>query len=268
MSLRFLMSSTRHLDVALEDYCTMDVTGIAEQEEMVELPRSKNRLLGALDESTAASLERRLAPVNLEKGALLYEPGDPMDVVYFPHDSIISLMTLMESGEAVESATIGREGALGLMAAVAPRLALSRAIIQVAGAASTIRAADLHEVWGESPCLRALVDRHSEALFGHAIQSVACNALHSVEARFCRWILSCHDRIDTNRVALTQEFLADMLGVQRTTVTVVARALQASGLIRYSRGVVDILDREGLEAISCECYRAVRNTYERLLPAS
>ncbi len=97
---------------------------------------------------------------------------------------------------------------------------------------------------------------------------MACNALHSVEARFCRWLLSCHDRIDTDRVALTQEFLADMLGVQRTTVTVVARTLQASGLIRYSRGVVDILDRQGLEAIACECYRKVRDTYERLLPVT
>jgi CRP-like cAMP-binding protein len=95
---------------------------------------------------------------------------------------------------------------------------------------------------------------------------VACNALHSVEARFCRWLLTCHDRIDSNRVALTQEFLADMLGVQRTTVTAVARALQAAGLIQYRRGVVEIVDRAGLEAIACECYGAVRRTYERLLP--
>ena len=95
---------------------------------------------------------------------------------------------------------------------------------------------------------------------------MACNALHSVEARFCRWLLSCDDRIDSSTVALTQEFLADMLGVQRTTVTVVARALQAAGLIRYRRGVVDILDRAGLEAIACECYGAVRRNYQRLLP--
>jgi CRP-like cAMP-binding protein len=232
------------------------------------VPEIKNRLLLALEPKELEILSRHLSPVALEKGALLYEPGDKIDTIYFPHDAVISLMTLMEGGEAIESATIGREGALGLPAAAHPRLALSRAIVQVAGQASRISDVDLAALWGESPALRALADRHSDALFGHATQSVACNALHSVEARFCRWLLSCHDRIDSNRVSLTQEFLADMLGVQRTTVTVVARTLQASGLIRYSRGVVDILDRDGLEAIACECYGAVRRTYARLLPAT
>jgi len=115
------------------------------------------------------------------------------------------------------------------------------------------------------PRLRDLVDRHTEALFGHAIQSVACNALHSVEERFCRWLLTCHDRISTDTVALTQEFLADMLGVQRTTVTAVARSLQAKGVIRYRRGIVDIVDRGALQAMACECYGVIRGTYERLL---
>ena len=119
--------------------------------------------------------------------------------------------------------------------------------------------------WSRSAALRDLVDRHNEALFGHAIQSVACNALHAVEARFCRWLLSCHDRIDSNTVNLTQEFLADMLGVQRTTVTAVARSLQAKGMIRYRRGIVDVLDRPGLEATACECYDAVRRVYDRLI---
>ncbi|HEY5410148.1 MAG TPA: Crp/Fnr family transcriptional regulator [Caulobacteraceae bacterium] len=210
-------------------------------------------------------LSRGLAPVALDKGALLYEPGDDVDLIYFPHNAVISLMTLMQSGEAIESATVGREGAVGLSASVYPRQSLSRAIVQVAGSASRIPAAQLHQACKQSERLRFLVDRHAEALFAHAIQSVACNALHSVEARFCRWLLCCHDRIDSDRVSLTQEFLADMLGVQRTTVTVVARTLQAAGLIRYSRGVVDILDRAGLEAITCECYGAVRRNYERLL---
>ena len=227
---------------------------------------SSNFLLASLAAEDLERIGSSLTAVSLEKGALLYDPGDEVDAVYFPHNCVISLMTLMQTGEAIESATIGREGALGLLAAVSPRQSLSRAIVQVAGNAARISAADLHSVWQESPRLRDLVDRHSDALFGHAIQSVACNALHSVEARFCRWLLSCHDRIDTDRVALTQEFLADMLGVQRTTVTVVARTLQAARLIRYSRGVVDVLDRPGLEAIACECYRAVRQTYERLLP--
>ncbi|HRD45148.1 MAG TPA: Crp/Fnr family transcriptional regulator [Caulobacter sp.] len=197
---------------------------------------------------------------------MICDPGDPIETVYFPHDCVISLMTLMENGTAIESATIGREGAFGLMAAIAPRQSMSRAIVQVPGRASRIAATHLAEAVKSAPALTRLIDRHNDALFGHAIQSVACNALHSVEARFCRWLLSCRDRIDSNTVSLTQEFLADMLGVQRTTVTAVAGALQAKGLIRYRRGVVDILDRAGLEAAACECYDSVRRTYERLLP--
>jgi CRP-like cAMP-binding protein len=226
----------------------------------------QNRLLAALDAEDLELVASKLAPVILDKGALLYDPGDMVDAIYFPDDCVISLMTLMESGAAIESAAIGREGALGLMSAVSPRQSLSRAIVQVPGRARRITAAHLHRAWEQSAQIRDLVDRHNEALFAHAIHSVACNALHSVEARFCRWLLSCDDRIDAPTVALTQEFLADMLGVQRTTVTVVARALQAGGLIRYRRGVVDIVDRGGLEAIACECYRAVRRNYQRLLP--
>jgi CRP-like cAMP-binding protein len=232
------------------------------------LPEIKNRLLLALGPKELEILSGRLLHVTLEKGALLYDPGDEIETIYFPHDAVISLMTLMQGGEAIESATIGREGALGLNAAMHPTRALSRAIIQVAGQCSYAPATEMAALWSELPSLRELSHRHSDALFAHAIQSVACNALHSVEARFCRWLLSCRDRIDSDRVALTQEFLADMLGVQRTTVTVVARTLQAAGLIRYRRGVVDILDRDSLEGIACECYGAVRRNYERLLPGA
>lgn len=237
---------------------------MAASEDIAQSPQ--NRLLAALDAQDLELVAAKLVPVILEKGALLYDPGDMVDTIYFPDDCVISLMTLMESGAAIESAAIGREGALGLMAAVSPRQSLTRAIVQVPGRARRITAAHLHRAWEQSAQIRDLIDRHNQALFAHAIQSVACNALHSVEARFCRWLLSCHDRIDSSTVALTQEFLADMLGVQRTTVTVVARALQAAGLIRYRRGMVDILDRAGLEAISCECYRAARRNYQRLLP--
>ena len=230
------------------------------------LPALQNRLLEALPAWDYSLIAPLLAAVDLERGRLLYDPGDRIDTVYFPVDGVISLMTLMENGAAIESATIGREGALGLMAAVAPRQSLSRAIVQTPTRAVRIGAAQLHEAWEKSPRIKDLVDRHHEALFGHAIQSVACNALHSVEARFCRWLLSCHDRISTDTVALTQEFLADMLGVQRTTVTTIARALQDKGFIRSRRGVVDIVNRAGLEASACECYGVMRATYERLTP--
>lgn len=226
----------------------------------------RNAILQALPPEDFALLAPHISHVVLDKGRLLFDPGDPVDLVYFPNNCVISLMTLMESGQAIESATIGREGALGLGAAFAPRQSLSRAIVQVAGQACRAPVSALREAYGASAALRSLIDRHSDALYGHAIQSVACNALHTVEARFCRWLLTCHDRIDHNTVGLTQEFLADMLGVQRTTVTAVAGALQAKGLIRYRRGIVDILDRQGLEAMSCECYGSVRRLYERLLP--
>lgn len=226
----------------------------------------KNRLLASLTPADFARLSPQLTLIEMEKGRLICDPGDPIETVYFPHDCVISLMTLMENGAAIESATIGREGAFGLMAAIAPRQSMSRAIVQAPGRASRMTASALAEAVRHAPTLAGLIDRHNDALFGHAIQSVACNALHAVEARFCRWLLSCRDRIDSDTVALTQEFLADMLGVQRTTVTAVAGALQAKGLIRYRRGVVDILDRAGLEASACECYDTVRRTYERLLP--
>jgi CRP-like cAMP-binding protein len=230
------------------------------------LPTVQNRLIEALPAEDLGLVSPHLTLIDLERGRLLYDPGDAIDMIYFPHDGVISLMTLMENGAAIESATIGREGALGLMAAVAPRQSLSRAIVQTPTRAARISAGQLHEAWKKSPRIRTLVDRHTEALYGHAIQSVACNALHSVEARFCRWLLTCHDRISTDTVALTQEFLADMLGVQRTTVTAVARGLQAKGAIRYRRGVVDIIDRPVLEQIACECYGVIRRNYERLLP--
>jgi CRP-like cAMP-binding protein len=229
------------------------------------VPALQNKLLQALPAAEQALIAPHVAQVELERGRLLYDPGDIIDHVYFPHDGVISLMTLMDSGAAIESTTIGPEGALGLMAAVAPRQSLSRALVQTPLTASRISAERLHEAWEKSPRLRDLVDRHTEALFGHAMQSAACNALHSVEARFCRWLLTCHDRIATDTITLTQEFLADMLGVQRTTVTAVARTLQDKGMIRYRRGVVDILDRNGLQALSCECYGVVRRTYQRLL---
>jgi CRP-like cAMP-binding protein len=226
----------------------------------------QNRLLVSLPADDYALLAPNLATVELERGRLLYDPGDRIESVFFPHDGVISLMTLMDNGAAIEGATIGREGALGLQAAVTPRRSLARAIVQTPVKASRISAAALHEAWAKSARLRELIERHTEALFGHTLQSVGCNALHSVEARFCRWLLTCHDRISTDTIALTQEFLADMLGVQRTTVTAVARSLQEKGVIRYRRGVVDIIDRSGLEALTCECYAVIHRTYERLLP--
>jgi len=226
----------------------------------------QNRLLAALPPGDFARLSPHLVQVDLERGRTLQEPGDRIDHVYFPLTGVISLMTLMENGAAIESAMIGPEGAVGLPAAIRPRTAVSRAVVQAKGRALRISVAVLHEVWTESPALRSLVDAHGEGVYASTTQSVACNALHSVEERFCRWLLSCHDRVEGDTLALTQEYLADMLGVQRTTVTAVARSLQDKGAIRYRRGQVDIVDRGLLEAAACECYGVLRRNYDRLLP--
>jgi CRP-like cAMP-binding protein len=224
----------------------------------------QNRLLAALPAEDLGLVASHLTQVDLERGRLLYEPGDPVDTIYFPHDGVISLMTLMENGAAIENAIIGRESAVGLAAAASPRQSLSRAIVQTPCRCSRISVHHMHQAWSRSPAIRQMTDKNGEALLGQATQLVACNALHSVEARFCRWLLSCHDRISTDTVALTQEFLADLLGVQRTTVTTVARVLQDKGFIRSRRGVVDIVNRAGLEASTCECYGVMRANHDRL----
>jgi CRP-like cAMP-binding protein len=226
----------------------------------------QNRLLAALPPGDLARLSPHLVQFELERGRTLHEPGDRVDHIYFPLVGVISLMTLMENGAAIESAMIGPEGAVGLPAAIRPRTAISRAVVQGKGRALRVSATALHEAWTASPTLRDLVDAHGEGLHANITQSVACNALHSVEERFCRWMLSCHDRVEGDTLVLTQEYLADMLGVQRTTVTAVARSLQDKGAIRYRRGQVDIIDRSLLEAAACECYGVVRRTYDRLLP--
>lgn len=226
----------------------------------------QNRLLSALPPEDYRLVASHLTHVDLERGRLLYEPGDRVDTVYFPHDGVISLMTLMENGAAIESATIGREGALGLMGAVAPRQSLSRAIVQTPTRAARIGASQLHEAWEKSAKIREMVDMHTEALFGHAVQSVACNALHSVEARASRWLLATHDRAGEAIIHLTQESLAEMLGVQRTTVTAVVQSLEERGLIRRHRGRVEVVDRRGLERHACECYSAVEDHFALLLP--
>lgn len=226
------------------------------------IPLLKNRLLAALSAEDFARLSTWLTVVNLEKGRVLYERGDTMDTVYLPNECVISLMTPMANGQLVESATIGCEGALGLTSD-GPRYATAQAIVQMSGRAARISATRLAEAAGRSASLRAHIETQDDALLGQALQSAACNALHSVTSRFSRWLLACRDRTGSNTVPLTQDAVAAMLGVQRTTVTAVAGDLQARGLIRYRRGMVDILDRPGLEAMACECYEAVKRLYQR-----
>jgi CRP-like cAMP-binding protein len=223
-----------------------------------------NRLLAALMSDDFALLSPHLRDVPYEQGTLLQETGDPIEQVYFPQSGMISLLAVMLTGNAVETATIGREGAVGAMAGLGSRTAINRAVAHVAGISSRIKASLFREALNESPRLRDLIIRYNDVQMSLINQAAGCNALHHVEARLCRWLLQMRDRSDADMLPLTQEFLAQMLGVQRTSVTVLARRLQDLGLIRYRRGRVEIANRRGLEEKACECYRIVRDKTEEV----
>jgi len=199
---------------------------------------------------------------------MLYDGGDDIEHVYFPHTGMVSLVAVMQSGATVETATIGRGGVIGASAGLGARSTFGRAIVQLAGTAAFISAAQFRAAANQSQAVRDLIVRYNELLLAQVQQSVACNALHALEARLCRWLLQTHDCVDGDVIPLTQEFLGQMLGVRRTTVTIAARLLQSAGLIRYRRGHIQILDRAALEDIACECHAAVKHNIEKIFPPS
>ena len=231
------------------------------------LPVSRNRLLTSLRPSERASLEPYLEEVSLPQGQILQEQGDDIEQIYFPHRGMISLVAVMNGGgKIIETATVGREGAVGAMAGFGPRHAFRRAIVQVAGNAAKISTARFRDAVKSSEVLRDILVRYNEVLLAQVQQSAACNAFHEAEQRLARWLLQTRDRIDTDTIPLTQEFLAQMLGVRRTTVTLIAHALQERGLLRYRRGRIEIVNRQGLENVSCECYETVRKQVDEYFP--
>lgn len=227
--------------------------------------RLGNRLLGSLPPAELSILEPHFREVDLPLGERLYRAGDPMEYVYFPQQGVISLVVMMADAP-VEVAMIGREGLLGGAALFGVKRATTDARVQVRGKASRIPVARFRQAAEQSEMLRELVGRHEAAVAVQSQQSVACNALHSVEARVCRWLLEMRDRIDTDTMSLTQEFLAAMLGVQRTTVTAVARKLQSTSAIECRRGHIRITSREQIEGMACECYERVRQRTAQILP--
>jgi CRP-like cAMP-binding protein len=223
-------------------------------------PNGGNRLLSALRQSDFSLLAPDLKEVSLKLGVPLHEPGERIEHVYFPQNGMISLLAVMQDGGAVEAATVGREGAVGAMAGLGlgPQNAFSRAVVQAKGDALRIRVPRFQAAILQSAPIRNLVLRYQDVLLSLIQQSAGCNALHQVEARLSRWLLQTRDRTDSDTLPLTQEFLSQMLGVRRTTVTLVARVLQSAGLIKYSRGRIVIIDRSGLEKRACECYAVTR----------
>jgi CRP-like cAMP-binding protein len=219
---------------------------------------SENRLLAALPPEIFAALERDIADVTLEQGTVLYEPGDPIDRVYFPQTGVVSLL-IVTAGHMLEISTIGREGAVGFQRGLGERLAFARTTVQNTGRFSVIGAARFEQIVGQNAEVRDLIAQYSEVLCAEAQQTAACNALHDASSRLCRWLLQTADRLDSDVVPLTQEFMSHMLGVRRTTLTLLARTLQNKKAIRYSRGRIRIIDRPLLEASACECYRVIKH---------
>lgn len=238
-----------------------------ERTSLTPQPRVANRLLAAVSRADLDLLERHLDVVMLTRGQVLFEPGDDVTVTYFPaHKTMVSLLIITRDGHEVEAATIGREGAVGGVVSAGDKPAFGRARVQIAGSALAVPTAALESVKDVSPRFGELFSRYADALLAQMMQSVACNALHSVEERCCRWLLATHDRAGEQIIQLTQESLAQMLGVQRTTVTAVIQSLETKGLLRRQRGRVEVVDRRGLERAACECYRAVEDHFELMLP--
>jgi CRP-like cAMP-binding protein len=224
---------------------------------------SGNRLLAALPDDAAKLIEPDLKRISLSQGAVCFGPGDPIEQIYFPQSGMISLFVPTGDGEMVETSSIGREGAVGLQSGLGGRVSFTLTTVRVAGEFSTIAAARFAQAVNRSAALRDLVVRYTEMLWAEAQQNAACNAIHDGSSRLCRWLLQSADRTGSDLLPLTQEFLADMLGVRRTTVTLLAQELQKKGILRYSRGRITIVDRGALEACACKCYHVVK--HENLL---
>jgi len=225
----------------------------------------RNRLLDELPPDEVAAIAPSLERVTLVAGLVLIDVERPIERVWFPEDSVVSLLSVMGDGSAVETATIGCEGMVGTPLFHGVESTPEHAFVQIGGTANTLDADAFRDALPHCPTLVARIHRFSQALFTFAAQSSGCHRKHTIEQRLARWLLVVHDRAKRDRLELTQRFLSQMLGVRRATVTVAAGALQEAGLVRYTRGRIDVLDRAGLERTSCECYAIVRAQYDRLL---
>ncbi len=225
----------------------------------------KNLLLNLLSPADLKRLEPHLKPARFEQHHLLFEADEQIRHVYFPTSAVVSLVTTLSTGETVEVAMVGLDGVVGASAALDGKMSLSRGIIQLGGEMVVCDIEALKSTALQSPKLLALLIRHEQTVYAQAQQSAACFATHQVIARLSRWLLRARDLSGSDILSFTQEYLAEMLGVRRTSVTVVAHTLQAAGLIKYARGRIQILNTEGLEDSACECYGTVKAQYARLL---
>jgi len=224
-----------------------------------------NRLLGSLPAPALRALRPHLKRVELPLKDVLFNVDVPIEYVYFPEDTVVSILSVMPDGSAVEVATVGREGMVGLPAVLGVEKGQAMAFVQVPGHGLRVEARAFREHVQRSGATRNVMDRYTQALFTQVSQGAACNRLHSLDERCARWLLMTHDRVGGDCFPLTQQFLAQMLGVRRAGVPEVASQLQREGLVTYGRGFMTVLDRAGLEAASCECYRIIRSEFDRLM---
>ena len=225
----------------------------------------KNQLLGALEPEARKLIAPHLQRVDYKLGHVVCEAGGHIEHAYFPEGSVLSLLTVLENGSAIETANIGREGAFGLFAAMYSRVSFNRALVQLEGPMVRCPIKVLQTAFHSSNHIQDLFVSFSETLLSQIQQTVACNAMHTTQERMCRWLLMMHDRAEGEDLAYTHEFLADILGNNRKSITLAAQNMQAAGLITYRRGRIQVLDRTGLENASCECYLIVKQRFDAFL---
>lgn len=223
-----------------------------------------NRILRGLPLAVRDSLRERLRRVPLSMSAVLHQPGEPLTHVYFPVSGVISMLTVLGDGSAVEIATVGNEGMVDLAAFLGLASSESRLLVQVPGEALRMPIDDFQLKLAGSPILRTVLGTYSFELFTLVAQSSACNRKHSIRQQCARWVLMTHDRVDSDQFPITHEFLAEILGVTRPSVTYALRPLKLGGVLDYHRGYMTVLDRPGLEAVSCECYGLIRDRFDQM----
>lgn len=229
------------------------------------MTQSPNHLLNILPQNIFAALQPHLKPVKLAFADVVATPDEPVSRVYFPHSGVLSLVIEFETGSMIETAMVGRDGAVNATSALDGKTSFQKGLVQVAGEATVIGPDALRRVADEFAEFRSVLIRHEQVLLAQAQQSAGCNASHTVEARMCRWLLRIRDLTQSDQMDLTQEFLSQMLGVRRTSVSLVANTLQKAGLIKYRRGHIQIVDAEKCKEAACECYEKVKERYETLM---
>jgi CRP-like cAMP-binding protein len=233
--------------------------------EFSSMESKSNQLLGALENDSLQRIEGSLESVILKLGNIVCEAGGELNHAYFPQGAVLSLLTVMENGSAIETANIGREGAFGLFAAMYSRVSFNRCIVQLVGPMVRCPIAVLEEEFARSANVRDLFVSYSETLLSQIQQTVGCNALHTVEERMCRWLLMMDDRAEGEVMNYTQEFLSEIMGVNRSSISQAAQSLQNAGLISYRRGAMQVLNRACMEKVSCECYGIVKRRFDAFL---